>query len=850
MSYKRMFLYVSGNPRTKTGIVTLFELDGGSGAREENEDAEGYDLTRPESSPAKTLRMSASCHVWIVKPGSSRGQKNLSLKQCESVYRQLLETIQDLSAESEASGQTSEYSSISPASTCHISSLKFVDSDDGAFTGANEVLNSYAAKNHGPTFLLLNSSKPLQQLRRAIPGFNAFPVVTLPFPPGPAHNPSLSTLPALNWEPTAVQLCMEAFFYMGAVSYPKRVSYARYGQLPIGNLGRDEAVTLYDVSFSRQLQKTRTISWASNAPGKPDLGVTVLPSTDGGDCNAFDVDAGVSNQNEIWGDDDELISPVIRNPGAFRCICTDIDVHDLAIAALTETLSAPTTAPGYNNPMGGDGGSPTSVALFNNGFGGSDPIMKSSAPLGDEMSTAMSLPLLRAMANAWLRDAYDMNSIVADDMLHHAYRLISSPEPLMNDPALHRVIHSLMKTSFLRLLGELQRLGCSIVSASFHKITVATNKSSLSDAEEYVNFVISTIRNRASPTSGNHMAAGLGRIALRPSNYYSNFIFLDEYNFGAIQLDRREIEEHEDIDWVLPNEEDEDGLPIVPTVVSGWNMMHYLGSEIAQEYFRLVIGRFSKDVLRKQCQLEERDEFKQVARSLEFQDQLLTYKRKLVSKHFASFLTRAVGEIEKGGGPESFQRLPGSHLVLTNPPLEFIKSVMTVLELDPDVSKETSVLKKSLLSQIGVQEYSSLAKWVNPCASFILPDVFCVECNDCRDINLCNLPSLEYDDSSSLKKHWECQDCGTPYNNEEIERRLIDIVNRKTIRYQLQDIRCTKSGGVATKIMAKQSECAAPLQLDIPRNEAFSQFRIIDNLAEFHNLEWLHETTQNLLKQM
>jgi len=83
----------------------------------------------------------------------------------------------------------------------------------------------------------------------------------------------------------------------------------------------------------------------------------------------------------------------------------------------------------------------------------------------------------------------------------------------------------------------------------------------------------------------------LGRIALRPSNYYSQFVFLEEYNFGGICLERREIEEDEEVDWVIPCDEGQESTPIVPTVVSSWNMMHYLGSEIAQEYFRLVIGR-------------------------------------------------------------------------------------------------------------------------------------------------------------------------------------------------------------------------------------------------------------------
>jgi hypothetical protein len=74
---------------------------------------------------------------------------------------------------------------------------------------------------------------------------------------------------------------MEFYFFMGAVSYPRRVSYARYGQAPIGNLGNDEALALYDVSFGGQLVKSRALTWASELPGFPDLGVNFLPSLKG-----------------------------------------------------------------------------------------------------------------------------------------------------------------------------------------------------------------------------------------------------------------------------------------------------------------------------------------------------------------------------------------------------------------------------------------------------------------------------------------------------------------------------------------------------------------------------------------
>ena len=116
----------------------------------------------------------------------------------------------------------------------------------------------------------------------------------------------------------------------------------------------------------------------------------------------------------------------------------------------------------------------------------------------------------------------------------------------------------------------------------------------------------------------------------------------------------------------------------------------------------------------------------------------------MVAKHFASYLTRAVAEIVKDDKEleDAETAFLGSQVM--NPVLEFIKSVMTVLELDREVEPQVHVLKRSLLAQVGVAEYSSLARWENPCPRFMLNDVFCGECHETRDLNLCYVhPSVD-----------------------------------------------------------------------------------------------------------
>lgn len=97
------------------------------------------------------------------------------------------------------------------------------------------------------------------------------------------------------------------------------------------------------------------------------------------------------------------------------------------------------------------------------------------------------------------------------------------------------------------------------------------------------------------------------------------------------------------------------------------------------------------------------------------------------------------------------------------------------------------------------------------------------------------------------QKQWLCGGCGSPYEIDQIERRLVDIVQKKCMRYQLQDLRCTKSQQVAVRAMARTSDSSAALKLDIPRSNFNGQITILRNLASYYGLEWLLETTDGVI---
>ena len=817
MSYKRLFLYVRIHPRSKTGIVALLNIDGGSGtfaSKHTDTAATAVDMTRPAGATTMgSFDVGCSCRIWIVKPRSRGSQRSLSVRHCEGVFEQLIQTIRDSAA------ADTDYAAIAASSSVRISGLNFVASEELALAAANEAISSSTRGGSGASLLLVNTSRSMVNLRRHISASNSLPIIEMPFPPGRAHDPFSSSLPSLNWEQPAVRLLLEAYLYMMVVSFPKKVSYARYGQIPLGCVSADENFSLYEVSMSRILKRSRGISWASSVFGKPDSGLNIRSRVKGN--MTFSECAGPVqgfSQDEIWGDDDALLSPVVRRPGCYRAICIDLDVHDLAIAALTSSLQDDVRISAENN----NATSPTSVALFNPMFG------QNNAPLGDEMSTKFSLSMLKTLVTTWIRDVFNLHSFVADEVLRHIYRIVASPDTLYHDPALYRVLHSLMKSTFMRLLTELQRLGCSVVHASFQKITIATNKVSLADAEEHIEFIVKTIQ--ASSNSEHNDA--LSRVSLRPRQFHTHFVFLDEYNFGTLQLDRVHSSQINPEETSFARDQGNDGAVIVPSVVTAWSIMGFLGSETAQEYFKAIMGRFSMDPYKRQVELFPEDGLLLFGAG-EVHNKLLSFLKSTISEKFASYLTRAVGEIIREGVDDD--EISGNQVALA-----FISSVIAMLELDSEIESEVQSLKRSLLSQVGVAEYS--VKWENPCPIFMLPDVFCEECSESRDLNLCFSPPGQEESGTQ----WVCEDCGTPYNSSVIEQRLIHILNRKLVRYQVQDSRCSKTNRIPPRSLVSLSDCAAPLITDIGRESMESDLSLLRELSERHGLEYLRESVNEI----
>lgn len=829
---KKVYFYEAVNYRRGIGIMALFQLTGNSSAANDSS------------------RLNAICNIWIITPNSN-DNREVTAKLTQSAVQNLTERY-CIEQNDEHGG---EEITLTPVlqTTVHYSS-----SPEDAQTSLNAALTKYAQSRHGATLLLVssttttNTNTNLKSISKSsyMPILHSFPQCTLSAPEIPQSS--------LQWQRDNLQTLLWHYIESICDTVPDYIHVSRYTKIPIGNLGSDDnnnvMLKAYDVCFMNSLKKSKCVLWA-NVEARPDLG-------DHANNNMNNMNIYEENCANIANN-----SSTLRNKGVYRSVVVELEVSGLMVASLCAT------AGGTNNHT-------------NSNSNASDEAASTDDP------THMAVQVLRQMIQQWIKDK---NGVVVTSkneasasasaygptqMLEYIHRLTSTPTSLHYDPTLHHALTNCMQQTFLHLLHTLQTLGCTVIYGSHTRIIVCTHKYTLRAAKEYIDFVINTFEK-------SFQFASKKVLDVRPNKIYSNYIFWDEYNFGGVEFQPREkvvaIDDFgEQYTCQLPDYDDKGQycgeLDYFPKIVGHWNMAKYLSSELQNTYFQSVIGRFSREPFKRQMSLLA-DMNKDVPKETDsgmhkngsnsrpsivdddlMQMEVAKYLKRQVSTLFHNDLTRILTEIIQDRD-NVFPHLPGSHEdIMTNskgkgntriPALEFAKTIVEILSLDKEVENEVHVLRKSLLTQLGAREYSSTTVFVNPCAEFVLQDVFCSKCVVTRDLNLC-VGAFEDDTlgngTTKTKAEWVCEECHSPYDTNEIEWRLIDIIQQQSVSYQLQDLRCGKTNAVQRRCMARQSDCSAEWGLDVVSSSAFiKRLKIIKNLAEFHDLDWLLEVCNGLL---
>lgn len=107
-------------------------------------------------------------------------------------------------------------------------------------------------------------------------------------------------------------------------------------------------------------------------------------------------------------------------------------------------------------------------------------------------------------------------------------------------------------------------------------------------------------------------------------------------------------------------------------------------------------------------------------------------------------------------------------------------------------------------------------------------------CNQCRDFDLCRDPDL-------TQHNWHCTNCQQPYNKSSIELSLIDIISKRHVAYQVQDVQCLTCGKIKVTNMTRYCACSGNYANVMKREDFIKHLRTFHNIAKFHQLKWLEE---------
>ena len=74
------------------------------------------------------------------------------------------------------------------------------------------------------------------------------------------------------------------------------------------------------------------------------------------------------------------------------------------------------------------------------------------------------------------------------------------------------------------------------------------------------------------------------------------------------------------------------------------------------------------------------------------------------------------------------------------------------------------------------------------------------------------------------------------------------MMNKKTVQFQVQDLRCPKTNAVATGLMSTTSESSIPYVGDFDREGFLCELGVLQRVAGAYDLPWLAETVDGLLE--
>lgn len=593
------------------------------------------------------------------------------------------------------------------------------------------------------------------------------------------------------WQKDVVNKMLKRYLGMGLWLY-RVIHEAALYDVPVGNIEGDEPLYYTDIDFARRLLRKDMVIWWSSS-GMPDLG----GEEDGG--------------NPL----DELATVEINNPGCYANVCLYIQVQNLALNAVIQSAIV--------LEMEGDG----RVNAFDSILCTFEKQEGPGRSLGETAVSPQVFTVLKEMVKAWVSRTDGFVHLGID----HFWRWLSSGASQMFDPSLQRFVYGLMQKNFLHMLAEFRRLGSTIIAADFSHVLLLTPNPP-GTAAAYATYLLATINSHEL----------LKCIDLDTARYYDFLLYMDSANLGGVSC--------EDPHALGP--------PAIIPIFMQWNIATFLPPAL-QPIFKNLVKQFIVKIYRTKQEhtnsprtpapvahsLTQRgsdpgpvdaEKLKENAVLAQFISKQLTRKMLRDVTEITSML-QAASSADEYPDEWVFPLLPGSHLTMTKPLLEYIKFACAVFRLTRGFSTELGVLEKNLLTHIGVKQFSEEAVFRNPCEPFILRMVVCRICSTSRDFDFCRDPDLLPEDlNQGINVRWQCPVCQCDYDRKSIEASLIDVARRLLVQFQLQDLRCGRCKQIKSDSLSTRCNCSGAYQYTLPKSESKRRIRTLYNIAVFHGL--------------
>ncbi|KAK2845413.1 hypothetical protein Q7C36_010267 [Tachysurus vachellii] len=718
------------------------------------------------------------------------------------------------------------------------------------YRAVQRVLLSYKEERRGPTLIAVQSNWELRRLAAGMTVLEEFPVV-------PVHVTDDISYSVLDWQRHGARRMIKHYLNLDSC-LSQAFDMARYYHLPVGNLPEDISIFGSDLFLARHLRKHNHLLWLSPT-ARPDLG------------------GKEADDSRLVMESDERGSVEINSPGCFSTVCVELDLQSLAVNTILQSQHVNDMEGGASMGVSFDVIQHASLEDMMSGNQGVTAV----ASYDETALCSNTFRILKSMVVGWVREITQYHNVYADNQVMHFYRWLRSPNSLLYDPALHRTLLNMMKKIFLQLVAEFKRLGSSVVYGNFNRIILSTKKRRIDDAIAYVEYITNSIHSREIFHS----------LSITFSRCWEFLLWMDPANYGGVKgklpssvmygetgADKRkkgkdgdeEASEDEE-DEVDEPEEERDGEEdeVEDLIESNWNIMHYLPQAAScQKYFLMIISAYIAAVYHSMREELRRNApgatpikrrggsqaSQQPAGDVSALPGMITFSQEYVSSELTQNIFTITQKIQKkvcgtrsvSQPSEMFPVLPGSHLPLNNPALEFIKYVCQVLSLDANIVNQVNKLKRDLLRLVDVGEFSEEAQFRDPCNSYVLPEVICHQCNFCRDLDLCKDPSVAQD--GSVLPQWFCSNCQAQYDTESIEMALVEALQKKLMSYTLQDLECAKCRGVKESNMPLYCSCAGDFKLTFSTKSFTEQVDVFRSIAAHYNMNFLLETIDWILR--